>query len=193
MYSIICYGCLITAHGVLSLNKAERTPSFKRACFMLYDLKLVHPSSTYHQFQIMICESECGLLQCNNHENVATSWIASRSDKVRFCNILCRYALLCKPTSDEWTENLRESFLRGHKSFLKLLKMMQVSYFQDFFMFLHPLTSFWGRVLDWRKVPLELYLIDLHCPKNSLHVLYIVFSITMKVNFSNGIDRAWMK
>lgn len=62
------------ANGVLSLSKADRTPSFKRACFMLYDLK---------------------------------------------------YALLCKPTSDEWSDKLRESFLRGHQSFLKLLKMMQ--------------------------------------------------------------------
>lgn len=57
--------------------------------------------------------------------------------------------------------------------------------------FLHVFasSSFLGRVLDW----LELYLIDLHCPKNSLHVMYIVFSIAMKVNFLNGIDRAWMK
>ncbi|XP_061173944.1 E3 ubiquitin-protein ligase UBR2-like isoform X1 [Saccostrea echinata] len=62
------------AHGVLSLNKAERNPSFKRACFMLYDLK---------------------------------------------------YALICKPGPDEWNDKLRDSFLRGHESFLRLLKIMQ--------------------------------------------------------------------
>jgi hypothetical protein len=28
-----------SAHGVLTLSKAERNPSFKRACYMLYDLK----------------------------------------------------------------------------------------------------------------------------------------------------------
>lgn len=43
----------------------------------------------------------------------------------------CRYALLCKPTSDEWSDKLRESFLRGHQSFLKLLKMMQVGNFNS--------------------------------------------------------------
>ncbi|XP_048736873.2 E3 ubiquitin-protein ligase UBR2-like isoform X4 [Ostrea edulis] len=61
-------------HGVLTLSKAERNPSFKRACFMLYDLK---------------------------------------------------YALICKPASDEWNDKLRNNFLKGHESFLKLLKLMQ--------------------------------------------------------------------
>lgn len=45
--------------------------------------------------------------------------------------LCCRYALLCKPTSDEWSDKLRESFLRGHQSFLKLLKMMQVGNFNS--------------------------------------------------------------
>ncbi|KAK3092305.1 hypothetical protein FSP39_001069, partial [Pinctada imbricata] len=60
--------------GKLAFDRSEKSPTFKRACFMLYDLK---------------------------------------------------YALICKPSPEDWCEKLRENFLRGLKSFLHLLKMMQ--------------------------------------------------------------------
>ncbi|XP_063428523.1 E3 ubiquitin-protein ligase UBR2-like isoform X1 [Mytilus trossulus] len=60
--------------GKLSFERNERSTSFKRACYVLYDVK---------------------------------------------------YALICRPSPDEWSDKLRHSFLKGFKSFLKMLKMMQ--------------------------------------------------------------------
>lgn len=44
--------------------------------------------------------------------------------------IISRYALICRPSPDEWSDKLRHSFLKGFKSFLKMLKMMQVNSFE---------------------------------------------------------------
>ncbi|XP_060067571.1 E3 ubiquitin-protein ligase UBR2-like isoform X1 [Ylistrum balloti] len=60
--------------GKLAFDRGDRNQAFKRACYMLYDMK---------------------------------------------------YALTCKPSDHEWTDKLRENFLKGLRSFLSLLKMMQ--------------------------------------------------------------------
>ncbi|XP_021345433.1 E3 ubiquitin-protein ligase UBR2-like isoform X2 [Mizuhopecten yessoensis] len=60
--------------GKLAFDRGDRNQAFKRACYMLYDMK---------------------------------------------------YALTCKPSEEEWTDKLRENFLKGLRSFLSLLKMMQ--------------------------------------------------------------------
>ena len=44
-----------------------------------------------------------------------------------FLSLNFRYALICKPNPSEWTDLLRDNFLRGYSNFLQLLQIIDVS------------------------------------------------------------------
>ena len=95
--------------------------TFKNMC----DTPTLHPPCKMARITI---SREKKRISWNFSIKLKTSWMITDSWEplVIICNFFCRYALLCKPLPEEWNDQLRQSFLRGFKSFLKMLKMMQV-------------------------------------------------------------------